>query len=158
MPDHYLTHIELLVVLLLVTFSGQSFCQLESLKWTKQEISYAKPDIYEEHHYSFQADDAGEFIKKSFINAYWFFISDVDGDNCPFRPSCSTFFIYATEETNILQGTVMFSDRLVRDFNPFKKCHYPTDKYGQYYDPAFNYTLSTQKIKYLTPTFIVEDE
>jgi len=153
-----LTHIELLIILVLVTFTEQSFCQLESLKWTKQEISYAKPDSYEEHHYSFHADDTGEFIKKSFINAYWFFISDVDGDNCLFRPSCSTFFIDATEETNIFQGTLMFSDRLMRDFNPFKNYHYPKDKSGHYYDPSINYSLSSQKIKYLPPTFIVEDE
>ena len=158
MPDHYLTHIELFAVLFLVIFSGQSFCQLESLKWTKKHIPYAKPNSFEGHNYSFQADDAGEFIKKSFVNAYWFFISDVDGDNCPFRPTCSTFFVDATEETNIFQGTFMFSDRLVRDFNPFKKNNYPIDKYGQFYDPAFNYTLSTQKIKYLPPTFTIDDE
>jgi putative component of membrane protein insertase Oxa1/YidC/SpoIIIJ protein YidD len=153
-----LTRIKLLFVLFLIIFTGKSFCQLESLKWTKQEISYTKSDHFKPHNYSFQSDDAGEFMKKSFVNAYWFFISDVDGDNCPFRPSCSTFFIDATEETNIFQGTLMFSDRLMRDFNPFKNYHYPLDKSGHYYDPSINYTLSSQKIKYLPPTFIVEDE
>lgn len=158
MPDLYLTHIKLLFVLFLIVFTGKSFCQLESLKWTKQEISYTKSDHFKSHNYSFQSDDAGEFMKKSFVNAYWFFISDVDGDNCPFRPSCSTFFIDATEDTNIFQGTLMFSDRLMRDFNPFKNNHYPIDKSGHYYDPSINYSLSSEKIKYLPPTFIVEDE
>ena len=158
MPGHCLTRIELLVILFLLTFTAQSFCQIETLKWTKQEISYEEKEKNASHNYSFHSDDAGEFIQKSLVNAYWFFISDVDGDNCPFRPSCSTFFINATEETNIFQGTLMFSDRLTRDFNPIKKNHYPLEKSSHYFDPAKNYTLNNQDIQYLPPNFIVKDE
>ena len=92
------------------------------------------------------------------MNAYWFFISDVDGDNCAFQPTCSSFFIDATEETNIFQGSLMFSDRLIRDTNPFKINDYPRDKSGYYYDPAYNYTLNQRRIKYLPPTFVADDE
>jgi putative component of membrane protein insertase Oxa1/YidC/SpoIIIJ protein YidD len=142
--------------ILLVTTSA--FCQIENLKWQKENISYEKADQVRKENYSFQSDNAGEFIKKSLVNAYWFFISDVDGDNCAFQPTCSSFFIDATEETNIVQGSLMFSDRLIRDSSPFKINDYPRDKSGYYYDPAHNYTLSQRRIKYLPPTFVADDE
>jgi putative component of membrane protein insertase Oxa1/YidC/SpoIIIJ protein YidD len=141
---------------LLLTTSA--FCQIENLKWQKEFISYEKPDHIRQRNYSFESNNAGEFIKKSFVNAYWFFISDVDGDNCPFSPTCSSFFIDATEETNIFQGTLMFADRLTRDTNPIKANNYPWDNNGHYFDPAINYTLNQGRIKYIPSTFIVEDE
>ncbi len=147
--------IALFLVLFLCT---SAFGQLDNLKWKKADLSYEKPDHFRKRNYSFQADDAGEFIKKSFVNAYWFFISDVDGDNCPFSPTCSSFFMDATEEANIFQATLMFSDRLTRDTNPIKKNRYPHGISGHYYDPATNYTLNQGRIKYLPPEFIVEDE
>ena len=135
-----------------------SFCQLDDLKWKKANISYEKPDNFRQRNYSFESDNTGEFLKKSLINTYWFFISDVDGDNCAFHPTCSSFFIAATEETNIFQGTLMFSDRLTRDLNPVKLNSYPRDIGRSFYDPASNYTLNQKIIKYLSPTFIVDDE
>jgi putative component of membrane protein insertase Oxa1/YidC/SpoIIIJ protein YidD len=143
---------------LVIIFTSSAICQIENLKWQKENISYEKPDQYRKRNYSFQSDNAGEFIKKSFVNTYWFFISDVDGDNCAFQPTCSSFFIDAIEGTNIFQGTLMFSDRLIRDTNPFKINAYPWDKRGYYYDPAYNYTLNQGRIKYLPPTFVVDDE
>jgi len=145
-----------LIIILLLTTSA--FGQIDNLKWKKADISFEKPDEYRKRNYSFQADDAGKFIKKSLVNTYWFFISDVDGDNCPFSPTCSSFFIDATEETNIFQGTLMFSDRLLRDSNPFKVNEYPRDKNGHYFDPASNYTLNQERIKYLPSTYLVDDE
>ncbi len=144
--------------LIFLFLTTHSFCQLDNLKWKKADISYEKPDDFRKRNYSFQADNACEFIKISLVNAYWFFISDVDGDNCAFRPSCSSFFMDATEETNIFQGTLMFSDRLTRDLNPFKKNNYPPDKTGHYFDPAGNYILDNKKIKYQPPNSIVDDE
>ena len=143
------------ITLLLTT---SAFCQIENLKWQKEYISYEKPDNFRQRNYSFESNNAGEFIKKSLLNAYWFFISDVDGDNCPFSPTCSSFFIDATEETNIFQATLMFSDRLTRDTNPIKKNNYRHGKSGHYYDPAINYTLNQGRINYLSPAFIVDDE
>ena len=147
---------EILIIFLILTVPA--FCQLENLKWQKTNTSYEKLSNFKYRNYSLDSDNAGEFLKKTFINAYWFFISDVDGDNCAFHPTCSSFFILATEETNIFQGTLMFSDRLTRDLNPVKLNNYPRDKSGQYYDPANNYTLSLGRIHYLPPTLFVDDE
>lgn len=142
----------------LILVQSSAFCQLENLKWQKADISYEKKSELRERNYSFRSENAGEFVNKSLVNAYWFFISDVDGDNCPFRPSCSSFFLDASEETNIFQGSLMFADRLTRDLNPVKADHYPRGKSGNYYDPALNYSLSPGKIKYLPPDFIIDDE
>jgi len=154
---HSLLYCYIFLILSLIITSS-AFCQFDNLKWKKAAPSYQKPNNFSNRNYSFQADDAGEFIAKSFVNAYWFFISDVDGDNCSFQPTCSSFFIDATEETNIFQGTLMFSDRLLRDTYPFKTYNYPRDKSGYYYDPANNYTLNRGRIKYLPATFIIDDE
>ena len=144
--------------LIILLFTTSAFCQLDELKWQKAVLSYQKPDEFRTREYSFDADDPGEFIKKSFVNAYWFFISDVDGDNCPFRPSCSSFFIESAKETNILQASLMFFDRFTRDMNLSKgSYHYPRVKSGHYYDPTLNYTLSEEKINYLPSTYIVDE-
>lgn len=135
-----------------------AFCQIENLKWQKADFSYEKFNNFEKKDYSFESENAGEFIKKSLVNAYWFFISDVDGDNCAFHPSCSSFFMDATSETNIFQGTLMFSDRFTRDLNLVKKSNYPLDKNGHYFDPAKNYTLVKKDIEYFPPGSIVDDE
>lgn len=144
--------------LIFLFLTTQSFCQIDTLKWQKANLSYENPDEFGQRTYSFESDNAGEFIKKSLVNAYWFFISDVDGDNCAFRPSCSSFFIEATDKTNIFQGTLMFSDRLVRDLNPVKLNSYPIDKSGHYYDPAINYILNKESMGYIPPEIIVDDE
>ena len=149
---------KLKLLIIFFILSNSAYCQIENLKWGKVDFSYEKKFEFRKRNYSFQAYNAGEFIKKSLVNAYWFFISDVDGDNCPFRPSCSSFFMDATEETNIFQGSLMFADRLTRDLNPVKINHYPKEKSGHYYDPALNYSLSSEKIKYLPSDFIIDDE
>ena len=158
MPGHYLmpSKLKILYVILLLTIPV--FGQIENLKWKKINISYEKPDQFVKRNYSFESDNVGDFFKKSIVNAYWFFISDVDGDNCSFKPTCSQFFIDAIDETNLLQATLMFSDRLMRDTNPLKMNSYPIDKSGSFYDPAINYTLNTERINYLPPTFIADDE
>ena len=146
-------HLTFFVLLILTT---SAFCQIDNLKWKKADLSYELPDNFRHRDYSFESGNAGEFLKKSFVNTYWFFISDVDGDNCPFHPSCSSFFIDATEETNIFQATLMFSDRLIRDSNPVKQNKYPRDISGHYFDPTENYTLDYEEINYLPPNYIVD--
>jgi len=132
--------------------------QTDLEKWDKTEFSYGLEDNFRHRDYSFESDNAGEFILKSFANGYWFFISDVDGDNCPFRPSCSAFFLDAVKETNIFQGSLMFFDRFTRDLNIFKKGNYPRVQTGHYYDPANLYTLSKDKINFIPPNEIVNSE
>lgn len=142
----------------LLLLSTSAFCQLDELKWQKAETSYQKQSYHRERDYSFDAENAGEFVKKSLANAYWFFISDLDGDNCPFSPSCSSFLMRSISETNFFQGALMFSDRFIRDLNLAKgRNHYPRVKSGHFFDPPINYTLSESKINYLPPSFVKEN-
>jgi putative component of membrane protein insertase Oxa1/YidC/SpoIIIJ protein YidD len=140
-------------------FTTSAFCQMENLKWRKADFSYEKQIHSSKRDYSFESENAGEFLTKSMTNAYWFFISDVDGDNCPFRPTCSAFLLQSAKETNIFQASLMFFDRFTRDMNIAKgHDHYPRVSAGYYYDPPQNYTLNQGRIKYLPPAFIVDDE
>lgn len=144
---------------LLLLFTTSAFCQIEDLKWQKADISYEKQIHYNKRNYSFESNNAGEFIAKSLANAYWFFISDVDGENCPFRPTCSAFLLQSAKETNIFQASLMFFDRFTRDMNLAKgHNHYPRVSSGHFYDPPQNYTLNQGRINYLPPSFIVDDE
>jgi len=147
---------KLFIILLFISTSA--FCQIDNLKWQKAGLSYEKPDNFIPRNYSFESNNASEFITNSLANAYWFFISDVDGDNCPFRPSCSVFFLEAAKETNIFQASLMFFDRFTRDMNFVKGMnHYPHVRSGYLYDPPQNYTLNQGRINYLPPAFIVND-
>ena len=151
------SRLNLFSILLFLTTSA--ICQIDNLKWQKADLPYEKQIHSSKRDYSFEAENAGEFLTKSFTNAYWFFISDVDGDNCPFRPSCSSFLLQSVRETNIIQASLMFFDRFTRDMNIAKGDeHYPKVSAGYFYDPPRNYTLNEGKIKYLPPAFIVDDE
>jgi len=128
------------------------------VKWGKADYRYAKPNEFRHREYSFDTESVSGFIAKSTANAYGYFISDLDGDNCPFRPTCSAFFVQASKETNIFQGTLMFFDRFTRDFNIFKRYeHYPRVKDGHYYDPVLLYTLDEEQIKYIPPSVTVAE-
>ena len=147
------------LLLFFIFLTTPAFCQIDNLKWQKADLSYEKLVLSNRREYSFESENAGEFLMKSITNAYWFFISDVDGDNCPFRPTCSTFFLQSINETNIFQASLMFFDRFTRDMNiATRHDHYPKVSDGYFYDPPQNYTLNQGKIKYLPPAFIVKDE
>ncbi|MCX7876572.1 MAG: membrane protein insertion efficiency factor YidD [Melioribacteraceae bacterium] len=73
-------------------------------------------------------------------NVYTFLISEPDGDNCPFSPSCSNFFVEAVEKTNFFSGTLLFMDRFTRDMNPIKNLkQYQKISDKKLYDPVENY-------------------
>lgn len=132
---------------------------LNYLKWGKAEISYQKTNNFRHRDYSFESENAAEFAARSFANAYWFFISDLDGDNCPFRPSCSSFFVESAKETNVLQAALMFFDRFTRDMNIYKgHTHYPRVQNGYYYDPVTLYTLVEDSINYIPASVIVKNK
>ncbi|MBT8380315.1 MAG: membrane protein insertion efficiency factor YidD [Ignavibacteria bacterium] len=146
------------ILFLIIFISTSAFCQLEDLKWKKADLSYEIPNNFRQRDYSFEFNNAGDLVKKSIAYTYWFFISDVDGDNCPFRPSCSAFLMQSVEETNIAQGMLMFFDRFTRDMNIYKgHNHYPRVKTGHYFDPPDNYTLDQETIKYIPSTHIVKE-
>ena len=126
------------------------------VKWGKADYRYVKPNKFRHREYSFDSESISGFIAKFTAIAYWYFISDLDGDNCPYRPTCSAFFVQASKETNIVQGTLMFFDRFTRDFNIYKRHeHYPRVNDGHYYDPVSLYTLDEEHIDYIPPSVTV---
>ena len=121
--------------------------QTELVKWESQQVSYELP-AHQRHDYSIDKSSFGLSILSVARNAYYFFVSDLDGDNCAFSPTCSAFFIQAVKETSIIKGTLMFADRFTRDINFFKGSnHYPLLPTNKFFDPAYNYTLHSAKIK-----------
>jgi len=144
------------ILLLLQSFL---FAQSDWKRWEAEEISYQRSDPHRSREYSFEFENISDFSVKIFTNSYWFFISEVDGDNCPYSPSCSSFFIASVRETNPAQGLLMFFDRFTRDFNIFnRKSHYPHFINGQYFDPPSLYTLEASKIKYTPPVLLTSDK
>jgi len=129
-------------------------------KWGKAGYSYKIPDqtVTGKRNYSMLGENFGGSILKTFADAYWFFISDVDGDNCSFDPTCSSFFVLAVKKTNLMQGTLMFADRFTRDLNLFKLNHYPRVEDGHFYDPVLLYTLNKADINIITPESVVKNE
>ncbi len=125
-----------------------SFAQTDWVRWEKSDPTYQKNDPYIQREYDLSINSVSDIIIIPVINAYWFFVSDLDGANCPFQPSCSSFFAESIKETNIFQGTLMFFDRFTRDTNLFeRRKNYPHfDKY-HFYDPIRLYTLEKEKIK-----------
>ena len=122
--------------------------QNETARWEAKEISY-ELIVRHGHEYTVDNSNFGMTLISLSRNLYYFLISDLDGDNCPFFPSCSSFFVQAVKETNIITGTLMFSDRFTRDLNLFKsKENYSLYNNGKYFDPASNYILTSNKIRF----------
>ena len=134
------------------------YSQTDWVRWEKSDPTYQKKDNYLQREYDLSIESASDIIVKPVINAYWFFISDVDGANCPFQPSCSSFLVQSMKETNAFQGVVMFFDRFTRDTNVFGRHeHYPRFGNNQFYDPVTLYTLNEKKIKFIpSNTYITE--
>lgn len=129
-----------LLIIILIICSFSAFSQNESFKWEKAEYLYRTDDSHNKRNITFDSDDPFEIITKSFVYSYRLFISDLDGDNCPFHPSCSSFLLDAVEETNIVTGTLMFFDRFTRDASFIgRNSRYPIHKSGKLYDPAHFY-------------------
>ncbi|MCX6170416.1 MAG: membrane protein insertion efficiency factor YidD [Ignavibacteriales bacterium] len=121
--------------------------QSDWVKWESQQVSYELP-AYQHHDYSIDKSNFGLSILSVARNTYYFFVSDLDGDNCAFSPSCSAFYLQAIKETSIFKGTLMFADRFTRDINFFKGSnHYQLLPIKKYLDPVYNYTLHSAKIK-----------
>jgi len=137
-----------ILLLQLFCLTGTLLSQPDSERWEAKQTLYELPETYL-HDYTIDKSSFGMTLLTSFRNIYYFFISDLDGDNCPFYPTCSSFFIQAVKETNIFNGGLMFADRFTRDLNLLKrKDHYPISKSGKFFDPPYNYTLNSQKIKF----------
>lgn len=137
------------IFFLLIAFNYLLIAQADWVKWEAKQISYETP-TRKSTDKPLNTSDFETNMVAGVRSIYKFLISDIDGDNCPFYPSCSAFFVEAVKETNILKGTLMFVDRFTRDINFFKgREHYPMHISGKYYDPAYNYSLNPLRIKFL---------
>lgn len=126
------------------------YSQTDWVRWEKSDLTYQFKNNYLEREYDLSIESVSDVIVKPVINAYWFFVSDVDGANCPFQPSCSSFLVQSIKETNVFQGVVMFFDRFTRDTNIFGRHeHYPRYGKNHFYDPVSLYTLEEENINYI---------
>ena len=126
------------------------YSQTDWVRWDKSDPSYTMKNDYQEREYDLSIQSPSDVIVKPIINSYWFFVSDVDGANCPFHPSCSSFLVESFKQTNPLQGVVMFFDRFTRDTNVFgRNEHYPRYGKNHFYDPVTLYTLDEEQIKFI---------
>lgn len=133
-----------------IMFLLGSFClaQTDWVKWESKQVSYELP-THLHHDYTVDRSGFGLAVISLVRNAYYFFISDLDGNNCAFSPSCSSFYLQAIKENSIFKGTLMFADRFTRDINFFKGLNrYPMLPSNNFFDPVYNYTLHSEKIKF----------
>ena len=122
------------------------FAQTDWTRWEGAKVSYKIKT--EQAPESEKSDNSflGDLLTGA-REIYAFFISDLDGDNCPFYPSCSHFFVRAVLASNLIQGNLMFADRFTRDTNIFKSlAQYPVRVHGRLYDPVFLYELDESRI------------
>jgi Putative membrane protein insertion efficiency factor len=146
------------ILFIICTGTMTLLSQTDWERWGKADFSYEIRTDNTQRNYNISGDNAGEIILKTAAVGYWSLISDVDGDNCPFNPTCSSFFIQSVKETNIIQGTFMFADRFTRDMDIFGRItHYPIAKNKHFYDPPSLYTLDKDKLKYIPAGVIVNN-
>lgn len=144
------------IILLLILLNSIVSAQTDWVKWEKADVGYEIP-VNSQDPNSIDDSGAGSIVLSGLQNSYSFLISDVDGDNCPFYPTCSSFYVHSIKETNIFKGTLMFADRFTRDSNLFKgKAHYPIHSSGKYYDPTYNYSLDQNEVRFYSRDKIVE--
>jgi putative component of membrane protein insertase Oxa1/YidC/SpoIIIJ protein YidD len=130
-------------ILIVIILAAISFSQTETERWEKKTDPYLLKEPPAHRDYSLNTSSAGSFMAKAAASVYWFIISDQDGDNCPFSPSCSNFFIQSVSKTDLFQGTIMAADRFTRDMNIFNRREkYPIIKDGRLYDPPELYTIN----------------
>ncbi|MGE5681466.1 MAG: membrane protein insertion efficiency factor YidD [Bacillota bacterium] len=136
-------------VIFILIISIPVSAQADLKRWGKSTVNYSTENSAANRQEDSEKETPGSFILNTSRSLYSFFISDLDGDNCPFQPTCSSFFIQSVKSTNLFQGILMFSDRFTRDMNLVKIDHYPLSKNMRLYDPVSNYMLLPEKIRYI---------
>jgi putative component of membrane protein insertase Oxa1/YidC/SpoIIIJ protein YidD len=127
--------------------SAAAFSQAETERWGVKENPYLLKEESGKRDYSLREKSFASAAVKIFIMGYWFFISDLDGDNCPFYPSCSSFLMQSAKNENIFKAGLMFGDRFTRDINIFgRDSHYPVIKNNRYFDPSELYASEKEKV------------
>lgn len=59
--------------------------QTDWVRWESKQVSY-ELITHQHHDYTIDKSNFGMTILSVVRNTYYFFISDLDGDNCPFEP------------------------------------------------------------------------
>ncbi len=140
--------IKTIVLIIAIISSVNLSAQTDWERWGKKENPYIKENKFIERDYALKGDNITDLTAKLLIDGYWFFISDLDGDNCPFYPTCSSFFLQSVKKTNIVQGALMFGDRFMRDANVFNRDkRYHSYMKGKLYDPPDNYLIDKKKVR-----------
>jgi len=139
------------IVVFIFFFANISIAQTDWSRWQKAEVNYST-EVKGNHNHG------SSYTYLSILkDGYSFIISDLDGDNCPFYPTCSSFFVESVSETNFIKGTLMFADRFTRDSNLFKTHeHYPVHSSGRLYDPTHNYKLNDSSVIFYSREEIVK--
>jgi len=133
-------------IALIIIFATSLNAQTDWKRWEIKKVGYTKtsnklPDYVPEK------SDVFSFVIYNAKRVYKATFSDLDGDNCPYYPSCSNFYAEAVRKGGIFKGTLMFFDRFTRDTNLFKdRNKYFVVNGEKLYDPVDNYLLKPEKI------------
>lgn len=147
-----------MILTFFLIFQIVGYSQTDWVRWEKSDPTYQIKDFYQIPDYDLTIRSTSNAVIKPIVYGYRFFISDVDGDNCPFNPSCSEFLLESVKETNLAQGILMFFDRFIRDTNFYgRKEHYPHYDSKHFYDPVSLYTLDDRKIKFIPANSYVNE-
>ncbi len=138
---------KILKILIITVFITSLFAQTEKGIWTKKTHSF----VIELQSTKVNKNKKSNLSTKIFSNIrnlYQKVFSDYDGDNCPFYPSCSHFFVLSLKRVSILKASLMFADRFTRDANIFKNSEeYPRKINNRFYDPPKYYDVNYLNVK-----------
>lgn len=133
---------------LILIFSAPLFAQtIEKEKWGAVVPDYTIK-FENGKSYAVEKTSAASGFLSYLRNGYYFLISEYDGDNCGFYPSCSQFFVSAVKRINIAEGSLLFGSRFMRDMNVFKVFQgYHIHENGKLYDPPKYYSIKYSELK-----------
>ncbi|MDP2303330.1 MAG: membrane protein insertion efficiency factor YidD [Ignavibacteria bacterium] len=136
---------KVLLCVFIFGFSLRCYSQDNSTKWGKKNFTYTNKELATVQSENGDTKSSSKSLVSPIIYLYGKTISEHDGDNCPFHPSCSSFFLDAVHQTDFISGILLFADRFTRDTNPVKSSKknflLPT---GKLYDPVKKYLLKSE--------------
>ncbi|HRI45672.1 MAG TPA: membrane protein insertion efficiency factor YidD [Ignavibacteriaceae bacterium] len=135
-----------LMIIFLINNNTSIKCQDREIIFIKKEINYTAEESFPLRDSTNSNSSSIDKVINSLLFIYSKTISEHDGDNCPFHPSCSSFFLDAVQKTDLISGTLLFADRFTRDTNPIKSSrkHFLLPN-GKLYDPVKKYLLKSER-------------
>ncbi len=133
--------------IILYIIGNSVLAQTDWVKWDSQSVEYTKK-VSANKEYNPAQSSVFTFVTNNAKKIYKGLFSNLDGENCPFTPSCSNFYVESVEKSGIINGTLMFFDRFTRDSNLFKNIEqYKITNNNKFYDPVNNYLLKPEKVE-----------